>query len=113
MHKPDSTLFDNLTLAQFEKLCKTAVASIGTQNFSFTPHVCRHVGPSFDMYVNRWSLHDVQVRGRWLSPESVRRYAKFATYVRQVAKLTQQQIASAAEICARLPTALANKLSRF
>ena len=113
MHKPDSTLFDNLTLAQFEKFCKIAAASTGTKVFSFTPHVCRHVGPSYDMYVNRWSLHDVQVRGRWLSTDSVRRYAKFATYVRQVAKLTQHQIASAEEISARLPTTLANKLSRF
>eukprot|EP00972_Heterocapsa_arctica_P050541 7432125-Heterocapsa_arctica.AAC.1 len=56
------------------------------------PHSVRHVGPSIDSYEKRLSPPEVQARGRWRCVESCRRYSKPAALLRQVAKLSRQQL---------------------
>lgn len=54
-------------------------------------YMARHSGASTDRLENRASLAEVQVRGRWRSDTSVRRYEKRALVMKAAASLTPVQ----------------------
>ena len=85
-----------------ESMCKKA--SIAAQlPVAITPHGMRHCGPSHDLYAHAADLTTAQARGRWRSMNSVRRYAKHATLLRQVSTLNAEQLVNAAKLSVSLP----------
>ena len=83
---PSASLFAPLTLGKLEDLCRKA-ALAGPFSINFCPHMVCHGGPSSDLYRKLIDLEGVRVRGRWRCMDSVRRYAKSATLLRQVKQL--------------------------
>ena len=83
---PGASLFAPLTLGKLEELCRKA-ARVGPFPINFFPHMVRHGGLSSDLYYKLIDLKGVRVRGRWCCMDSVRRYAKSATLLRQVKQL--------------------------
>ena len=51
------------------------------------PHQLRHAGPSFDYAERLLDLPSIQLRGRWLTEASVRRYQKSGRLNEQVQEL--------------------------
>jgi hypothetical protein len=88
-------LFGDLVLAVVEKFCRVAVKQL-KPSVRVDPHSMRHAGPSIDMYDGLTTLAEVQTRGRWLSADSGRRYAKPAGLLRQLKKLSSAVLAEAA-----------------
>ena len=86
------SLFHGLTLASYERLVKKAATSLGLQSLRVSPHSARHCGPSEDAYAGRRDLEAIRHRGRWASVRSVQRYMKFGQLLRQLAKLSEDQL---------------------
>ena len=80
-------LFDGVSLSSLESVFRSKRTMLGFNDLQFVPHGLRHAGPSHDFHYNQVSLAALQARGRWLSPDSVRRYAKPAMLLRQLAKV--------------------------
>lgn len=74
-HHLDIPLFQ-LTLPQFEDLCRQFSCKHQLKQGLFTPHVIRHSGPSFDCIHHHRSLPQIQERGRWSCAASVNRYKR-------------------------------------
>ncbi len=83
-HSP-SPVF-HITLAQYETKFRHFSKIFKLPSGSFTPHVLRHSGPSFDVIHSHRSLAQVQARGRWASSSSVARYRKPGRLLLQAAK---------------------------
>ena len=88
-------LFGDLGLGEVEKFCRIAAKQLKLP-VRVDPHSMRHAGPSIDMYNGVTTLAEVQTRGRWLSADSVRRYAKPAGLLRQLKKLSSTVLCEAA-----------------
>jgi integrase len=99
----DGRLFRSLTLPKYERLMRTATAACDLCALRVDPHSVRHVGPSIDSYEKRLSPPEVQARGRWRCVESCRRYSKPAALLRQVAKLSRQQLNEARRVASLVP----------
>ena len=69
------------------------------------PHRLRHGGASADGAAQLPEA-TIQARGRWVHAKSVQRYKKPARYLRELAKLTPQQMRSAIEEAAYLEATL-------
>ena len=85
-------IFAGLSLGKHERLTRSAALEL---KIAFCPHQCRHGGPSADVLDGCLDLRQVQGRGRWTVPESVRRYAKHAKLLR-VAANTPPEVSSIA-----------------
>ena len=72
--RPDGRLFENLNLVLCERLLRKASAACHVSSLRVDPHSLRHAGPSIDSYEKRFSLAEIQSRGRWRCGESCRRY---------------------------------------
>lgn len=82
-------LFVPLQLAQLEAV-RDAAAELNLQALKICPHMCRHGGPLTDVLGKHVLLTEVQARGRWSAPQSVRRYEKHAKLLRVIAKTPMQ-----------------------
>ena len=73
------------------------------------PYLLRHSGPSQDYLAKLRTLPDIQKRGGWRSPESVRRYEKAARVMSRLTLLKEAQLAFCEHACLHI-RALANGL---
>ena len=83
-----SLLFEGVSLSVLESVFRSRRAALGFNDLTLVPHGLRHAGPSHDFHYNQVGLPALQARGRWLSADSVRRYAKPAMLLRQLAKVS-------------------------
>lgn len=74
--RSEGELFPHLTLTVYEGLFRDFSKRFKLPAHSFTPHVIRHSGPSYDILHRYRNLQDIQARGRWASASSVARYKK-------------------------------------
>lgn len=77
----------NMTLAQYEDLCRKFSKHYHLQSGIFTPHTVRHSGPSYDAIHQLRSLPEIQQRGRWSCPGSVARYKRPGRLLLQASRL--------------------------
>eukprot|EP00438_Fugacium_kawagutii_P027916 Skav231462 [mRNA] locus=scaffold1847:987492:988208:- [translate_table: standard] len=77
----------HLSLAQYEQLFRAFSKKYGLQPGTFTPHVIRHSGPSFDVIHKHRTFEQVQARGRWAAAQSVVRYRKPGRLLMEASKL--------------------------
>jgi integrase len=91
-----SSLFAPLTLGIYEQTFSKAVKACGLEVLKLCPHSLRHGGASDDFYHDHATLLEIQHRGRWKSPASVKRYSKKGKLQRQVNLMTSKQLAAAA-----------------
>ena len=82
----DVALFD-LTLAQYEDLCRKFSRKFKLSAGFFTPHCLRHSGPSYDAIHQLRCLAAIQARGRWACAASVNRYKKPGRLLLEASKL--------------------------
>jgi len=87
-------------------------AVLGLQSLSLSFHGLRHGGPSSDFKDGTLSLKDIQRRGRWKHPASVRRYEKHGLISSQLNRLTAEQKAKAAAASALLPSQMLKVVGR-
>ena len=86
------TLFSPLTLHRYEYWVQRAVKECQLQPLRITPHSARHGGASTSSYLGLLTIKQIQRRGRWLAPKSVRRYEKTGKLTRQVAAMNKQAV---------------------
>ena len=84
-------LFDNLTLATWEKMMKEACRRLGFAQ-CFSPHQLRHGGASLDALEMVLDSRGIKHRGRWACTESVRRYMKHGVYLKTRAALADSDL---------------------
>ena len=80
------TIFGDLSYPRYCRLIEKAAESAGLGVLDVTPHVARHTGASEDHFQGIRDLKEIQLRGRWESESSVRRYAKHARLIAALAK---------------------------
>ncbi len=83
------------------------VATLGKQ----TLYVLRHSGASADAWQSRRTLEQIQVRGRWKSSASVRRYQKGGRVAERLAKCGDHVIKYAAQSEKHLEAVLCERLT--
>ena len=105
----DDFLFGSLTLNSLESMFRESSRVLGIK---ILPHGLRHAGPSHDAVVNKMSIEDIQVRGRWLSLESCRHYSKPAALLRQLRCLSRQQLLNSQGYAQTIPERLTTELKR-
>ena len=108
--RPEGRLFGNLNLVLYERLLRKASAACHVSSLRVDPHSLRHAGPSIDSYEKRLSLPEIQSRGRWRCGESCRRYSKPAALLRQVNKLTPEQLQEARRVARFVPRLICDAL---
>jgi hypothetical protein len=91
-------------------MLRDASIALDLRSLGLTPHTLRHGGPSLDVFTKALDLEGARSRGRWRLVDSCRRYAKAATLVRQVAKLTAAQKATAEGLRSTVPRAIVKGL---
>ena len=87
-----SLLFEGVSLGMLEGVFRNKRTLLGFDDIELVPHGLRHAGPSHEFHYNSVSLPTLQARGRWLPPDSVRRYAKPAMLLRQLAKVATSDL---------------------
>ena len=102
---PDAPMF-GVSLPQYERAVRNAVLKCGLDVKKHLPHCLRHGGPSCDFYAGKRTLQEIQKRGRWNAPTSVKRYEKSATYARERGLLTTTQL----QLASRLHLTIASSL---
>ena len=100
-------VFDTLSLPALEKSFREFSK---TEAVKMTPHSLRHAGPSHDHYFSKVTLQDIQLRGRWQSLDSCRRYAKPSRMLRQLAALSPAQRLRAAAAVVEIPSQILLRL---
>lgn len=106
---PTSTtraLLLNMTAPLFREIVRETAVAAGLAHWNVTPHVFRHSGPSHDHSAKNRSLVDIQRRGRWAAPSSVRRYEKASLVNARLATMTPNQILAAQLAAEELPHAV-------
>ena len=63
----------NLTASSYRNLFRRALASLGVQPGTFTPHSLRHGGATDD-FIQGIPMADIIVRGRWAFAKNASRY---------------------------------------
>ena len=118
---PEKKLFQ-LTISQFNKAMKVLADMLKITEMEVVPYLLRHSGPSQDYLAKLRTLPDIQKRGRWRSPESVRRYEKAARVMSRLSLLTETQMAFCQLACKHIvrlaegfptPKELADALDRI
>jgi len=110
---PGKRVFGTLNLHTYELEFKRVCSSLGLDKLRLVPHSLRHAGPSHDRFHRHLSLPEIQDRGKWNSPLSVKRYEKHATLLRQLALLSPSQARAARVAAAEFPQQLAAKMDKF
>ena len=95
--RPLAPVFD-ISLSTYERLFKEATVAFGLTALRFTPHSCRHGGPSEDAAAKICSASEIQKRGRWAAPASIRRYMKPGTLMRRWKLLPQHVVSDSVAI---------------
>ena len=72
---PTDPLWD-FTMTDAKRAFDNAAASLDLGKLQLVLYTARHSGASIDRFTGRISLQEVQRRGRWRQPNSVRRYEK-------------------------------------
>ena len=98
------------TLAQYERGVSSAVKALQLGKLKIVPHSFRHTGPSTDAWTGTLDDHAIQMRGRWASVLSAKRYRKHAMLLRQLRRLTPGQQTAARRALASLPAKLLKAL---
>jgi integrase len=106
-------VFRHLTLPSYEKAIKEACEALVLNALRIVPHCFRHTGPSTDAYLKALSIQQIQDRGTWKCPASVRRYEKHATLLRQLHKMTARQRRDAIAAGRQLPGLLKNAFRQY
>ena len=78
--------------SQWQAELKRAAQELGIKAWEVTLYLLRHTGPSDDFLAKRRSLEEIQRRGRWAVPSSVRRYEKSSKVAAQLRKLSPRQL---------------------
>ena len=94
----DGTLFAPLTLHRYENELKEGVAAAGLAHMHITPHSARHGGASTASFMKILKIKEIQRRGRWLAPKSLRRYEKTGKLTRQVALMPPAVVRAGEEL---------------
>ena len=105
---PGKKLFQ-LSISQFNKAMKDLAEKLKITEMEVVPYLLRHSGPSQDYLAKLRTLPDIQKRGGWRSPESVRRYEKAARVMSRLTLLNEAQLAFCQHACLHI-RALANGL---
>ena len=100
---PHAPVFD-ISLSTYERLFKEATIALGLGALKLTPHSCRHGGPSEDVAAKIRSASEIQKRGRWAAPASIRRYMKPGTLMRQWNLVLQHVISDQQATLCDLPS---------
>ena len=95
-----------ISLNQYEVLVKRSVRRLGLSSLMCTPHTARHGAASTAYATGRLGLKDIQKRGRWKSPASVRVYDKSAKLTRQLGRMSDLQLAAARNAATTLTAAM-------
>lgn len=74
--RPESRVFGNYTLNDYEQIMKAAKAKVKLGPFHLTPHTVRHSGPSIDALQRSRVPEEILARGRWKTLKSIQRYQK-------------------------------------
>ncbi|CAK0870936.1 unnamed protein product [Prorocentrum cordatum] len=106
-------VFRHLTLPSYEKSIKEASEALELDALRIVPHCFRHTGPSTDAYLNALSIQQIQDRGKWKCPASVRRYEKHAALLRQLHKMTPRQRREAIAAGRQLPDLLKHAFRQY
>ncbi len=85
-------LFWPLELGAYERLMQKAVTALDLGALHITPHSARHCGASSASLLKLLKIKEIQRRGRWLAPKSVRRYEKAGKLTRQVSLMAKQLV---------------------
>jgi hypothetical protein len=100
-----------INLNRYEVLVKKSVGRLQLSALMLTPHSARHGAASTAYATGRLGLRDIQKRGRWKSPASVRVYEKSAKLTRQLARMSTEQLAAARNAATTLPNNLIGRAS--
>jgi hypothetical protein len=87
-----SPLFGPSDLSKYGSLLQEAVTACGLAKLHITPHSARHGGASSASYRKLLKIKEIQRRGRWLVPKSVRRYETSGKLTRQVALMDKATV---------------------
>ena len=101
---PESLLFKGLASRHINAALKRAASALKFP-MTFTGHQLRHGGASDDALEGK-HIKDIQKRGRWRAPESVRRYEKFGVLLRVRQRFTVLQLQAAGTIQKTMPARL-------
>jgi hypothetical protein len=82
---------------------KTAAHQALIENLEPSPYSLRHGGASRDFIKHHFTLPEIQLRGRWRSTRSLRRYQKEGMYQKQTSSMHAAAIHYGAQIAASLP----------
>ena len=95
-----------LSLHTWEVLMKRSAGRLGLSALKPTPHCARHGAASHAYASGRLSLRDIQKKGRWLNPKSVRTYEKSGKLARQLGRMSTAQRSRARALSTTLPHSL-------
>ena len=101
---------------RFAELIASASSAAGLDSLALTPHTLRHGGASTDALADI-DLEFIQRRGRWMTNASTRRYEKKGRIMKQVSKLSDEQLTKPEEesllfLRKRLPQLLRRRINR-
>jgi hypothetical protein len=85
---PGQSLWD-FSLTELQSAFKHAVAALGLERLRPHLYSLRHGGASEDILVGRRTPEQVQRRGRWAAPSSMKRYAKESKLLAELQFLPQ------------------------
>ena len=101
-HRNDVDILSS-DLPRWEALFKRSTARLNLGRLKITFHCAKHGAASLVYATGRLSLRDIQKRGRWKNPTSVKTYEKSAKLTRQIARLDDAQRSLATALSATLP----------
>ena len=93
----------NFTYVDLLAAVREAASALGAAALRVTPHCFRHGGASHDRAVRARTLPEIQRRGMWASPNSVRRYDKHGRIGLQWMQLAEQDRLLIEELAGRAP----------
>ena len=100
---------------RFAELIASASSAAGLDSLALTPHTLRHGGASTDALADI-DLEKIQRRGRWMTNASTRRYEKKGRIMKQVSKLSDEQLTMSDESLSflrkQLPQLLRRRINR-
>ena len=101
----------SITHERAQRLIRKYSTLLKINSLSLSFHGLRHGGPSSDFIDGSMGLDEIQRRGRWKHPASVRRYEKHGLISSQLNRLTAEQKSAASAASTRLPSLLKRALT--
>ena len=99
-----------ISLPRYEYLMRVANGSASLSKLRLTPHCARHGAASAAFASGRLDLKQIQKKGRWKAFASVRTYEKSSKLVKQMNKMSVQQLRLSKQLAATLPRRLIAEL---